>query len=319
MPLMLENLNCAKEKKYFMIAAIFAVVLWGVVAVTIIGAVLGLLIGLLTWLGNGLLVANLKADCVKVHDKQLPDLYATCQEVCAKLNVPVPDVYVLQAGGLLNAFAVRHGGRNFVVLHADLIDAFDPKGDEVRFFIGHEIGHIKSKHILKHIFLLPVLWLPLLGPAYLRACQLSCDRFGAFAVNNIDGAIKGVMVLAGGRLLADKVSPEAFLQQAVGQRGFFVSWYELISGYQTLSQRAAVLAAIQQKHPAPAYPRHPFAYVFALFSFSGLRNTGNVFVIVAVVGIVTAVAIPNLLKAKMSAHDTQLTGTMETTKFIKDN
>jgi Tfp pilus assembly protein PilE len=160
---------------------------------------------------------------------------------------------------------------------------------------------------------MPVLWLPLLGPAYNRACEATCDRFGAFSVKDMDGAVKAILVFASGKALAGKVDIAAFSQQALEERGFFVSWYELISGYPTLSQRAANLVAIKDEQPPPAYDRNPFAYVFALFSIGGGRaNMGGAMIMVAVIALLAAIAIPNLLRAKISANDALAKGTLRT-------
>lgn len=302
--LKLEELNCPREKTYFIVAVIFALILWGVIVFTVFGALIGLLIGLFSWLGNGLLVAHLRSSCIKVDERQLPELHRTVQEVCSRLGTAAPEVYVLQSEGFLNAFAMRHCGRDFVVLYSSLAEGFDHRGDEVRFYLGHEVGHLKSKHILKQIFLFPVLWLPLLGPAYDRACEASCDRYGAFCADTIDGAVRGLVVLAGGKALAGKVDAAVFAGQAQAHRGFFVSWYELISGYQTLSRRAANLMAAAEGRPEPSYPRNPFSYLFALFTIGfGRVSAGGIFVTVAVIAMLAAIAIPNLLRAKLAAND----------------
>ena len=76
----------------------------------------------------------------------------------------------MQAGGILNAFATRFAARDFVVLYSDILEAYGVDSGEIRFLLGHEIGHIRSKHILKNMILLPGLLLPLLAaPTIARA------------------------------------------------------------------------------------------------------------------------------------------------------
>jgi len=212
--------------------------------------------------------------------------------------------YVLQAGGLLNAFATRHAGRKFVVLYSDILESYGQTSDEIRFLLGHEIGHIKNRHILKRILLFPGLILPLLGSAYNRACEASCDRYGTFVTRNMDGAVKAMMVLSGGKHIGKTMSPEAFGEQCRKHRGFFVSWHELISGYPTLSQRVANLIALRDKKPAPKYSRNPFAYIFASVSFGGFGSGGsNVFITVAIIAMLAAIAIPNFVRARIEANE----------------
>lgn len=311
MELQLNTINVKKERVYFYIMLIFSIVIWALITITIVGPIIGLFIAFFAWLGNGLLVAHLKSNCVRVDEKQLPDLFATFKDVCEKFNIPIPELYILQSQGVLNAYAMRHSGRDFVVLNSDLIEDLDFEGDEIRFFLGHEIGHIKSKHIIKQIVLIPTSWVPLLAPAYYRACETSCDRYGAFSVNNMDGAIRALTILASGRKLIDHIDINIFSKQFSSQRGFFISWYESISGYPTLCHRVANILAIKNKEMPPAYNRNPLAYIFALFSFGGGgANVGNFMIVVAVVALLAAIAIPNLLRAKISANDALAQGTL---------
>lgn len=313
MELKLNTLNVKKERVYFYIMLIFSILIWALIAITIVGPIIGLLIAFFAWLGNGLLVAHLKSNCVHVDEKQLPDLFATFKDVCEKFNIPIPELYILQSQGVLNAYAMRHSGRDFVVLNSDLIDELDFRGDEIRFLLGHEIGHIKSKHIVKQIAFIPASWIPLLAPAYHRACETSCDRYGAFSVNSADGAVRALAILASGRKLIDHIDANIFSEQFSTQRGFFISWHELISSYPTLSHRVANILAIKNKQTAPTYNRNPLAYVFALFSFGGGgANGGNFMIIVAVIALLAAIAIPNLLRAKISANDALASATLRT-------
>src|SRR5690606_28191330 len=126
------------------------------------------------------------------------------RDVCAQLGVSqVPALYVLQSGGLLNAFATRFAGRDFVVVYSDMLEA--------------------------------------LGPAYRRAWETSCDRYGAFAAQDMAASVRAMLVLSGGREYGRRLNPAAFAGQYAEERGFFVSLHELTSTYPTLSRRVAEL------------------------------------------------------------------------------
>ncbi len=56
-------------------------------------------------------------------------------------------LYVLQSGGILNAFAARHAGRSFVVVYSDFMDVLGADWREMKFILGHEIGHLRSRHV----------------------------------------------------------------------------------------------------------------------------------------------------------------------------
>ena len=199
-PAPLSRLTAPKEETYFIFALLVSIAVWLALAVSVIGLVYALIFGAFLWIGNGLLAAHLRAEAVRVGENQLPALYASYLQVCQRLGVAQPPaLYVVQAGGTLNAFAARHAGRSFVVVFSDFLDALGPDSPEMKFILGHEIGHLRSRHLLKQMLLAPGLFMPLLGPAYRRSWETSCDRHGAFAADNVDASARAMLVLSGGK------------------------------------------------------------------------------------------------------------------------
>jgi Zn-dependent protease with chaperone function/Tfp pilus assembly protein PilE len=305
--LTISNLTLQKEKKYFWTVFAFSLAIWAMVVASVVGFVIALAVAVFLWFANGLFVAKLKSDCVLIDQGQLPDLYETYLSVCRRLEITrFPQLYVLESGGILNAVSLRHAGRNFVVIHSDALEAFGAQSDEIKFLIGHELGHIKSQHILKEIMLAPGMFIPLIGPAYSRACEASCDRHGVFASENIDSAIRAMMVFSGGREAGKMMSPEAFSRQHALERGFFISWYELVSGYPTACQRVALLQELEADKSYRRQKRHPLSYFFALFSFGGhASGAGNFVVTVLIVGIAAAIVMPKIFKSRIERHNEQ--------------
>ena len=266
------NVVAPKERTYFTIAVVLAIIGWLLLTLCTVGMVWIVLvvIGVLVWFSNGLLLAGLRSDAVEVHPNQLGRLDATFRDVCATLGLShVPDLYILQSGGLLNAFATRHAGRHFVVIYSDMLEALGPDSRKMRFLLGHEIGHIQRNHLTRRLLLAPALFLPLLGPAYSRACETTCDRHGALASGDLDSSVRAMMTLAGGKMAGREMDLHHFAEQNRVRRGFFVSWYELISGYPTLSRRVHDLRALGGEHPADGPARNPLAYLFALVTIGG--------------------------------------------------
>jgi Zn-dependent protease with chaperone function/competence protein ComGC len=302
-----QTLTASKEKDYFIWVLIISVLAWAVLALTIFGLFYAALFGFIVWLGNGLLTAHLRAEAVRVGPDQLPELDATFKEVCARLGVTkVPALYVLQAGGLLNAFATRFAGRDFVVVYSEFLEAIGPSSPEMRFILGHEIGHIQSRHIAKQIFLAPGLFFPLAGPAYRRAWETSCDRFGAFAAQDVEASVRAMLIIGGGRENGRRLNAAAFAGQHSDERGFFVSLHELTSTYPTLSRRVTDLMALHDGRAVRPPDRNPLAYFFALLMPGGNIGAGGPVVammfVVVMMGLLAAMAIPAFQKVRQASQ-----------------
>ncbi len=304
--LTLANLTLSKEKSYQSFVTLFAVLIWlGLTVGTLgIGLFYAALFGLFIWIGNGLLIAYLRSEAVLVNERQLPELHATFLKTCAKLGVSeIPRLYVLEAGGSLNAFATRFAGRDFVVVFADILEAFGPESDEIKFILGHELGHLKSRHLSKRLFLAPGMMVPLLGTAYLRACEASCDRHGAFAADELNSSLRAMLTLSGGKQHGKSLDPAAFADQHHLERGFFVSLHELTSGYPTLSQRVSNLLGLHDSQYNRPAARHALAYPFAFFSPGGGMAAGpNILIFVVIIGLFAAMAIPAFEKVRANSQ-----------------
>ena len=115
-------------------------------------------------------ISWLRGNAVLLSQAQPPDLRARFEACCTRLGLTEPpEAYLMQGGGMLNAFATRFLGRNYVVLLSDIVDAMEEQPGGVDFYFGHELGHIRRHHLTGNLLRAPVLWLPLLGAAYARA------------------------------------------------------------------------------------------------------------------------------------------------------
>lgn len=172
----------------------------------------------------GLLVGYLRGNAVKVNQNQFPDIHKIITEQSNQLNIKkTPDVYILQSGGLLNAFATRFIGNDYLVLFSDIVEeAYDTSYEALEFIIGHELGHIKRKHMLKSFILFPSMIIPFLNLAYSRACEYTCDSIGASLQPK--GALPGMLILTTGKSIWKKTNVDEFIQQGKTERGFW-SWF----------------------------------------------------------------------------------------------
>ena len=164
---------------------------------------------------------------VKVSERQFPHIHEMVRDCCYILDLDtVPEVYVVQTP-FVNAMAIGFK-QPFIVIHSSLVDLCDP--EELRAVIGHEVGHILSGHAVYRTMLLILIvlaariaWMPIgyLGlraiiwglEEWFRKSELSCDRAGLLACQDIDASRRVLMKLAGGSRLAE-MNAEAFHEQA---------------------------------------------------------------------------------------------------------
>ncbi|WP_131740876.1 M48 family metallopeptidase [Actinomadura roseirufa] len=164
---------------------------------------------------------------VRVGEDQFRNLHDMVRDASYILDMQeVPDVFVRQ-DPTPNAMALG-SDHPFIVVNSGLIDLLDE--EELRFVIGHEVGHILSGHAVYQTMMQILLqlgarlaWLPLgnigIGAIviglreWFRKAELSADRAGLLAGQDVDAAKRSMMKLAGGTRLSE-MSSEAFLAQA---------------------------------------------------------------------------------------------------------
>lgn len=164
---------------------------------------------------------------VRVGQTQFRDIHDLLRDSAYILDLPdVPELYVMN-DPQPNAMALGVD-KPFIVLTSGLVDMLDP--EELRFVVGHEVGHVFSGHALYRTMLYGltalaarIAWIPL-GYIGLRAIvtaleewqrksELSADRAGLLCGQDQAAAKRGLMKLAGGPRLAE-MNAEAFLEQA---------------------------------------------------------------------------------------------------------
>lgn len=201
----------------------------------------GLVFALAALFGHGLALGRVRGNSVRVSERQFPQLHRLAAAHARRLGMEqVPAIYLMQSGGLLNAFATRFLGRDFVIIYSDVLELALAQGEAaVGFIVGHELGHVWRGHLKYRWLTAPGRLFPYLGPAYSRACEYTCDRIGAFC--QPEGAISGLLALAAGKQLHTHVDVREFAAQAETDKGFWVRRAEIISSHPRLPKRVAAL------------------------------------------------------------------------------
>ncbi|MCC5891490.1 M48 family metalloprotease [Exiguobacterium sp.] len=200
-------------------------------------------------------IGYIRTNGVKVTEHQFTDLYETYQRVGQGMGIRLlPDVYILQAGGILNAFATRFFQKNMIILYSDIVElSRNGQVKEVEFIIAHELAHIRRNHVQKQWLVLLGNVVPFLGAAYSRACEYTCDRMAAHYIQDETAAKQALTVLAVGGTLAKEVNEFDYLQEASRENGFIAKYSELISTHPTLPKRIAAIATAAGEVNVPVF------------------------------------------------------------------
>ncbi|MGQ0429755.1 MAG: M48 family metalloprotease [Gammaproteobacteria bacterium] len=299
------------EKPLFLLSMVIGTLVWlaaviGTFGIALIYALLFLLIYLFAQSG---FISHLRGNAVELGEQQFPDLYAQYREACQKLGiVDIPAAYLMMSDGVLNALAAKFLRRHYVVLYSSVVEALRSRPAALRFYFGHELAHIKRGHLNLSWLRWPASILPLLGAGYRRAQEYTCDLHGLAASLSREDVFAALGVLAAGGEKLPQLNTAAFMAQQRQAGGFWMSYHELTGDYPWLSKRLANVA----RAGAPAGSdldaprRNSFAWVLAALTPRLGFGGGSLIVLVAMIGILAAIAIPAYRDYTMRAQVMQV-------------
>jgi tellurite resistance protein len=146
---------------------------------------------------------HLLATAVRLTPDMAPDLHELMESCRSALSLQTPLEPYVYPQAAFNAAAVRpERGRLFVLVSSGLLEAFD--AGELRFVVGHELGHHLFEHHAVPVPLLtaegsglnPALALQLFS--WQRYAEISCDRAGVYCAGELGPAASALFKLASG-------------------------------------------------------------------------------------------------------------------------
>lgn len=155
--------------------------------------------------------SNMEGHCLKVQPDLLPDFYALCQEVKERLNFNEPVDFYITGDASVNAFSLAaedKGEPHIVNVNSALFDLMTQ--DELRFVIGHELGHLINKdtalsRLINFVFppnsSAPVS-LQYKIRLHAQLAELVADRYGYMATGSMDVCVTAFFKMASGLDLA---------------------------------------------------------------------------------------------------------------------
>lgn len=152
--------------------------------------------------------SQMEGHCMKVEEDILPDFYKLCQDAKRRLGFEEPVDFYVTGDSTINAFSVaaeKEGEPHIVNVNSALFGLMSE--DELRFVVGHELGHIINKDTaLKRLiyFVYPPdqTQLPMMLAYKIRLhdqlAELVADRYGFLANGNRDACVSAFFKMASG-------------------------------------------------------------------------------------------------------------------------
>lgn len=166
--------------------------------------------------------SRMEGHCMKVDQEILPDFYALCQDVKKRLNFKDAVDFYVTGDSTLNAFSVAAEDEDhphIVNINSAMFDLMSE--EELRFVIGHELGHIMNKDsALKRLIYFvfppdntnPPITLQYKICLHDQLAELVADRYGFLANGNLNACVTAFYKLSSGLDLAKmSVSIDALL------------------------------------------------------------------------------------------------------------
>lgn len=166
-----------------------------------------------------------QANAVKVSETQFPRIHRVYTEALKTLDVAEEYPLYVSQTPIVNAGAYGMD-EPFIILNSGTLALLDD--EELRFILGHELGHILSDHVLYRTMTVLLLQLagmgfPIVGLAaravlvglleWGRKAELSCDRAGLLTVQDPEVVMRTMLKMAGGADI-DQMNLDDFIRQA---------------------------------------------------------------------------------------------------------
>lgn len=178
---------------------------------------------------------------VRVGPGQFDSVWESANRLAVRLGMKkVPDVFILNGEGMLNAFATKLISRKIIVLFSDLAEALSEPEHHLQLdaVLAHELGHHALGHTKLYLWLLyPGEFIPFISLSWSREREYSADRVMQALIENQEAYERGLIKLAAGKVFGNQANIDLYIDQIKQERGFMVKWAEYFSSHPFLSKR----------------------------------------------------------------------------------
>lgn len=298
------GLTSDRETIYFILSIIFSIFIYIIAAVSIIGIGIAVSIFAVILYANLIMLGSIRGNGIRIQQNQFPDVHERVVALSNAMGLKrVPDVFIVQSEGALNAFATRFLGRDMVVIYSEVFELARQGGaSELDFIIAHELSHIKRRHVWKNILLVPANFIPFLSEAYSRSCEYTCDREAAYYTQNGIAAKRALTILGSGKDLYLEVNEQAYLEQIKSESNVAVWLSEVLSSHPRLPKRIQAVGRFMKVEGTPSYaPKQGKIALGVAILFGGLLGVYMLTIFLFSAGaVVYAKLIPDFLSEEFS-------------------
>ena len=187
------------------------------------------------------ILAFVRMTAVRVGPDQFASVWESAQRLAARLGMKkVPDIFILNGEGMLNAFATKLISRKIIVLFSDLAEALSEPEHQLQLdaVLAHELGHHALGHTKLYLWLLyPGEFIPFISLSWSREREYSADRVMQALIENPEAYERGLIKLAAGKMFGNLANIDRYVDQIKQERGFMVKWAEYFSSHPFLPKR----------------------------------------------------------------------------------
>ncbi len=225
-----------------LISAFITSVAGGIMTVLIMAGIFSFL-WIMKKIAHGLFIGILKGNSIRINEHQYHEVFKIVKEQTHTLGLKeIPEVYL--SCGHFNSFVTKFARKKYLMLYSEVIETA-MKGDleVLKFIIGHELGHIKRRH-LSETWLMPSMLIPFLTSAHSRACEYTCDRIGHHFSQQ--GSIEGILILVAGKEIHSKVNVNQYIEDSNAEGGFWVWMSEKFLSHPHTFKRMSAIKSYTQ-------------------------------------------------------------------------
>jgi hypothetical protein len=253
------------QRRRFVLALIFSLLLFPLIAVGLIFGTIVLivpLLGVFLWIGGRVGFARYLGNSILASNLNYPRVYLIGEQLKTRMSYKkTVNIFVYEQGNFNASLAKFFFYRRAVFLNSELLES-GVTDDELRWLIGRFIGYLRARRRagfwgwtirtaqklgIFNIFLLP----------YERALVYTGDRLALAVVNgDISCATSAMQKLLVGRQLGYSVNPEGIVdQQRLVKGSVFAFLARILSGFPHMTSRYVDLIVFAKSYYPAQYVR----------------------------------------------------------------